>query len=157
MGVTFIMTSAWILFFVVFSYSLNIGKKYNSKSHNVICYNFLAHSQILGFSCTSSTRFCPNVPSEITCNTTSPAISWGLSGDVNDEIAFGALDPVDTNETSDQNDDFIAIKTGSTSFILTFTSQIEFDNSLTVTCTDQSDPNTNTADDSCIIMIYGKK
>ena len=107
----------------------------------------------MDFSCTSSTRFCPNVPSEITCNTTSPAIEWELSGDINDDISFGSQDPVGTNETSDQNDDFTAIKTGSTSFILKFTSLIEFDNSLTVMCTDLSsgDP------DSCIIMIYGKK
>ena len=118
---------------------------------------FLVHSQILGFSCTSSTRFCPNVPSEITCDTTSQVISWELSGDIDDEITFGALDPVGTNETSDQNDVFTAIKTGDMSFILKFTSLIEFDNSVTVTCTDQfgTDPNTN--DDSCIIMIYGKK
>ena len=118
---------------------------------------FSVHSQILDFSCTSSTRFCPNVPSEITCNTTSPAISWELSGDVDDEITFGALDPVGTKETSDQNDVFTAIKTDSTSFILNFTSLIEFNNSVTLTCTDQSDPNLNTNDASCIIMIYGMK
>ena len=107
----------------------------------------------MGFSCTSSTRFCPNVPSEITCNTTSPVISWGLSGDIDDQIAFSIVDSVGTNKTSDQNDKFTAIKTGSTSFILNFTSQIEFDNSLTVMCTDLNggDP------DSCTIMIYGKK
>ena len=111
----------------------------------------------MGFSCTSSTRFCPNFPSEITCNTTSPVISWELSGDVDDQIVFNALDPVSTNKTSDQNDDFTAIKTGSTSFILMFTSLIEFDNSITVTCTDLVDANPNTNDDSCTIMIYGKK
>ena len=107
----------------------------------------------MGFSCTSSTRFCPNVPSEITCNTTSPAIVWDLSDDIDDQIAFGSQDLVGTNRTSDQNDDFTAIKTGGTSFILKFTSLIEFDNSLTVMCTDLlgGDP------DSCIIMIYGKK
>ena len=107
----------------------------------------------MDFSCTSSTRFCPNVSSEITCDTTSPAIEWDLSGDIDDDISFGAADPVGTNKTSDENDDFIAIKTGSTSFILKFTSQIEFDNSLTVMCTDLlgGDP------DSCIIMLYGKK
>ena len=106
----------------------------------------------MGFSCTSSIRFCPNVPSEITCNTTSSFILWELSGDVADQIVFSTIDPVGTNKTSDQNDDFIAIKTGSTSFILTFTSLIEFDNSVTVTCTDPigGDPH------SCIIMIYGK-
>ena len=109
------------------------------------------------FSCTSSTRFCPNVPAEITCNTTSSVISWDLSGDIDDQIAFSALDPVGTNRTSDQNDDFTAIKTGSTSFILNFTSLIEFDNSVIVTCTDLSDGNLNTNDDSCTIMIYGKK
>ena len=111
----------------------------------------------MGFSCTSSTRFCPNVPSKITCNTTSPVIRWELSGDINDEIGFGALDPVGTNKTSDVNDDFTAIKTGSTSFILKFTSLIEFDNSLTVMCTDLVDANPNTNDASCTIMIYGKK
>ena len=111
----------------------------------------------MSFSCTSSTRFCPNVPSEITCNTTSPIVSWDLSGDIDDQITFSAVDPVGTNETSDQNDVFTAIKTGSTSFILNFTSLIEFDNSITVTCTDQSDVNPNTNDDSCTIMIYGKK
>ena len=110
----------------------------------------------MGFSCTSSTRFCPNVPSKITCNTTSPAIRWELSGEIDDEISFSAVDPVGTNETSGPNDDFTAIKTGSTSFILTFTSVIEFDNSITVMCTDLADPNTNTNDASCIIMIYGK-
>ena len=118
---------------------------------------FSAHSQILDFSCTSSTRFCPNIPSEITCNTTSPAIVWELSGDINDEIAFGAADPVGTNATSDQNGDFTAIKTANTSFILKFTSLIEFDNSVTVTCTDLADVDPNTNDDSCTIMIYGKK
>ena len=118
---------------------------------------FLAHSQILGFSCTSSTRFCPNVPSEITCNTTSPAIVWELSGDVDDQIVFSAVDPVGTSITSDQYDDFTAIKTGSTSFILNFTSLIESDNSITVTCTDIFDSNQNTNDASCTIMIYGKK
>ena len=118
---------------------------------------FSAHSQILGFSCTSSTRFCPNVPSKITCNTTSQAILWELSGDIDDQITFGAVDPIGTNKTSDQNDDFTAIKTGSTSFILKFTSLIEFDSSLTVTCTDQLDTNPSTNDDSCTIMIYGKK
>ena len=111
----------------------------------------------MDFSCTSSTRFCPNVPSEITCNTTSPVIRWELSGDIDDDINFGAVDPVDTNRTSDQNDDFTAIKTGSTSFILKFTSLIEFDNSITVMCTDQNDGNTNTNDASCTIMIYGMK
>ena len=111
----------------------------------------------MGFSCTSSTRFCPNIPSEISCNTTNPVISWELSGDIEDEITFGALDPVGTNETSDQNDGFTAIKTGSTSFILKFTNLIEFVNSVAVTCTDQVDPNPNTNDDSCTIMIYGKK
>ena len=109
------------------------------------------------YSCTNSIRFCPNVPSKITCNTTSPVISWGLSGDIDYEIGFGALDPVGTNETSDQNDDFTAIKTGSTSFILNFTSLIEFDNIVIVTCTDENDVNPNTNDDSCTIMIYGKK
>ena len=108
----------------------------------------------MGFSCT---RFCPNIPSQITCDTTSEVIRWDLSGDIDDEILFTALDDIGTNKTSDQNDDFIAIKTGSTSFILNFTSLIEFNNSLTVTCTDLNDVNTNTNDDSCIIMIYGKK
>ena len=112
----------------------------------------------MDFSCTSSTRFCPNVPSEIICNTTSPVIRWGLSGDINDDITFGAVDPVDTNRTSDLDDDFTAIKTGSTSFILKFTSLIEFnDKSITVMCTDQNDGNPNTNDASCTIMIYGMK
>ena len=117
----------------------------------------LVHSQILEFSCTSSTRFCPNIPSEITCNTTSPVIRWDLSGDIDDEVLFTSLDDIGTNKTSDQNDDFTAIKTGSTSLILNFTSQIEFDNSLTVTCTDLADGDPNTNDDSCTIMIYGMK
>ena len=111
----------------------------------------------MGFSCTSSTRFCPNVPSEITCNTTSSVIRWELSGDIDDQITFNAVDSVGTNKTSDQNDDFTAIKTDSASFILKFTSLIEFDNSLTVTCTDLADVNPNTNDASCIMMIYGKK
>ena len=111
----------------------------------------------MGFSCTSSTRFCPNVSSEITCNTTSSAIRLDLSGDIDDQIAFPASNPVGTNITSDQNDDFTAIKTGDMSFILKFISLIEFDDSLTVTCTDLADVDPNTADDSCIIMIYGKK
>ena len=105
------------------------------------------------YSCTNSTRFCPNIPSKITCNTTSPVIS----GDIDDEIGFGAVDPVGTSITSDQNDVFTAIKTGSTSFIHNFTSLIEFDNIVIVTCTDQNDPNPNTNDASCIIMIYGMK
>ena len=111
----------------------------------------------MGFSCTCSTRFCPNVPSEITCNTTSPVIVWELSGDIDDQIVFNAVDPVSTNITSDQNDVFTAIKTGSTSFILNFTSLIEFNNSITVTCTGLVDSNLNTNDASCTIMIYGKK
>ena len=73
------------------------------------------------------------------------------------KIGFGAVDPVGTNETSDQNYVFTAIKTDSTSFILNFTSLIEFDNIVIVTCTDENDVNPNTNDDSCIIMIYGMK
>ena len=114
---------------------------------------FLAHSQVLNFSCTSSTRFCPNTSSEITCTITSQAIEWGLSGDIEDEITLGSQDPVGTNKTSDVNDDFTAIKTDDSSSNLKFTSLIEFDNSLTVMCADLAAG----APDSCIIMIYGKK
>jgi len=107
------------------------------------------------FSCTSSSRFCPNVPSVITCETTNAVISWDITGDVTGSVSFSVIDPVGT--TTLVTDGFIAIKTDVTSFSLNFSSQVEFNNSVIVTCNDLNDVNPNSNDESCTIMNYGKK
>ena len=104
----------------------------------------------MGFSCTSSTRFCPNVPSEITCTTTSSLIRWDVTGDVTGVNTFGGSAMI--GDTIPVGYKFTAIKADETSFILNFTSQIEFNNSVTVMCRDLGDGDS----DSCIIMLYGK-
>ena len=109
----------------------------------------------MSFSCTSSTLFCPLVPSEITCDTTNSVIRWAVTGDLTGVNDFAVTNVIGT--TKPVGDQFTAIKTGNTSFILNFTSQIEFDNSITVTCIDLLDINPNTADTSCTIMLYGMK
>ena len=111
---------------------------------------YLAQSQILIFSCSSSTQFCPNIHSEITCNTTGAIIRWDVTGDVTGTNTFAGSAIIGT--TIPVGDEFTAIKTDGTSFILNFTSQIEFNNSVTVICTDLGDGDS----DSCIIMLYGK-
>ena len=110
----------------------------------------------MSFSCTSSTLFCPLVPSEITCDTINSVIRWAVTGDLTSGVNnFAVANVIGT--TKPVGDQFTAIKTGNTSFILNLTSQIEFDNSVTVTCIDLVDINPNTAVASCTIMLYGMK
>ena len=101
----------------------------------VFLFHFISvisvHSQVVSFPCQT---FCPEVPAIYHCVITSAQARWDVSGSVSGVNSFGAADPI--GHTLPVVSSFTANKTGSTSFSLNFTANVEFNNSVTVECRD---------------------
>ena len=110
------------------------------------------HSQLVSFPCPT---FCPEVPAVYHCVITSALSRWEVSGSVSGVTSFGAGDAI--GHTLSVGSSFTANKTGSTSFSLNFTANVEFNNSVTVECRDQADGNSNTNSRQCTIILEGKR
>ena len=103
----------------------------------------------------SCPTFCPEVPAIYHCVITSALARWEISGNVSGVTSFGAGDAI--GHTLPVGSSFTANKTGSNSFSLNFTANVEFNNSVTVECRDQVDGNSNTNSKQCSIMLEGKR
>ena len=94
---------------------------------------------------------CPEVQVKYECDITSQIVQWNISGSVSGQTTYGASDP--TGLTKQISSSFTANKTGSTSFSLNFTADVEFNNSVTITCQDLSNGNSK----QCTIELKGKR
>ena len=102
--------------------------------------------------------FCPEVPAIYHCVITSAQVRWSVSGTgINGERSYGASDPIGRTLPLLGSPSFIVNKTSNNSFSLNFTANIEFNNSVTVTCVDQADSNSNTDSRQCIFELKGKR
>ena len=110
------------------------------------------HSQVVDFNCTT---FCPEVTAKYHCVITSTVARWTVSGSVTGANSFGAAAAI--GDTLPIGSSFTANKTGSNSFSLNFTANVEFNNSVTVECADQNDANMTTNSRQCTIKLEGKR
>ena len=94
---------------------------------------------------------CPEVQVKYECDITSERMQWNISGSVSGQTTYGASDPIGL--TKQISTSFTANKTGSTSFSLNFTADVEFNNSVTITCRDLSNGNSK----QCTIELEGKR
>ena len=82
---------------------------------------------------------------------TSSVARWEVSGSVSGVNSFGAADAI--GHTLPVGSSFTANKTGSNSFSLNFTANVEFNNSVTVDCRDLANGNSI----QCTIKLVGKR
>ena len=96
---------------------------------------------------------CPEVQVKYECVITSQIAQWNVSSSfgVGGHTTYGANDPIGL--TKQISIFFTANKTGSTSFSLNFTADVDFDNSVTITCQDLSNGNS----EQCTVELKGKR
>ena len=111
------------------------------------------HSQVVSFNCPT---FCPEVLAKYHCVITSAQVRWEITGSYTDDTSYGAADAIGLLKQVG-NSPFTANKTGSNSFSLIFTANVEFNNIVTVICTDLADGNSVTNRIQCTIELKGKK
>ena len=95
--------------------------------------------------------FCPEVPAIYHCVITSSVSRWAVSGSVSGTNSFSTNDPI--GRTIPVGNSFIANKTGTTSFSLKFTANVEFNDSVNIECQDLISGNSR----QCTIALEGKK
>ena len=100
---------------------------------------------------------CPEVQVKYECVITSQTAQWNVSSSfgVGGHTTYGANDPIGL--TKQISIFFTANKTGSTSFSLNFTADVDFNNSVMVICRDGDDPNKSTSSRQCTIELVGKR
>ena len=86
---------------------------------------------------------------------TSALARWDVSGSASGVSSYLAVDPVGRIRSVASS--FTTNKTGSTSFSLNFNADVEFNNSVNVTCSDAADANMNTNSRQCTIELEGKR
>ena len=95
--------------------------------------------------------FCPEIQAKYVCNITSQIVQWNVNSFFGGQTTYDASD--DIGLTKQISSFFTANKTGSTSFSLNFTADVEFNNSVTITCQDLSNSNGR----QCTIELEGKR
>ena len=103
---------------------------------------------MVSFNCTT---FCPEVSAIYHCEITSAIPRWTVSGSVSGIGSFASN--ADIGDTLPVGSSFTAIKTDSNSFGLSFTANVEFNNSVNVTCDDLNGGDSR----QCIIELEGKR
>ena len=111
------------------------------------------HSQVVSFNCPT---FCPKVSAKYHCMITSVIQQWDITGSIVDDVSYSSADAVGLLKDVGSSP-FTANKTGNSSFSLNFTANVEFNNSVTVICTDLADGNSITNSRQCTIELEGKK
>ena len=84
--------------------------------------------------------FCPEKPAKYHCKITSAQGWWDVTGSIVDDTSYGSADNVGLLKQVGSSP-FTANKTGSNPFSLNFTTNVVFNNSVTVKCTDLVDGN----------------
>ena len=102
----------------------------------------------MSFNCTT---FCPEVLAIYHCVITSQRLLLSVSGNLSGFTSYDQDDSIGTLKQIGSS--FTANKTGSNSFSLNFTANVEFNNSVTVTCQDLGNGNTR----QCTIELEGKR
>ena len=78
-------------------------------------------------------------------------MQWNVDSILGGQATYSASDPIGTLKQIGSF--FTANKTGNTSFSLNFTADVEFNNSVTITCQDLSNGNSK----QCTIELEGKR
>ena len=94
---------------------------------------------------------CPEVQVKYKCDITSQVAQWNVSGDFGGQTTYSKSDSVGLIKQISSF--FTANKTGSTSFSVNFTADVEFNNSVIITCQDL----TNGDSKQCIVELEGKR
>ena len=94
---------------------------------------------------------CPEVQVKYECDITSQAVQLNVSSNYGGQTTYSASDSIGMIKPIGSF--FTANKTGSTSFSVNFTADIEFNNSVIITCQDL----TNGDSKQCIVELEGKR